>query len=279
MEVESFADGYVRIKGFKHSDGLYWGTIRWFNSLAMNGTVGSGTSLDLNTAWFLPVKVEDNVIALKHFSAHKFCRRDVTFCIVGEEPEEFIANASSITEDTKLEMHEAVIKRTISMTFRLDDARVYNLTPVALDRFTHDNHDDHEISKTVTLTYRNDVTTNWEASNTWTVGVSVSIEVEAIPFISSVSVEMSASFGGSYTWGEAKTQGHDISESDVYTVRGKHRLTVSKLATRGHCDVPYSYVQTDYLQNGQIITSEKADGVFRGVNCFDIHTKSDQTPL
>lgn len=58
-----------------------------------------------------------------------------------------------------------------------------------------------------------------------------------------------------------------------------HRITVELIGIEGTCDVPFSYVQTDYLVNGDIISTTKSDGVYNGVNCSAYYVQSHQDPL
>lgn len=232
-------------------------------------TAGDGTGMSL----FQPIMAGDSVIFLK------ISTTPPAYCARAADNDLLFAYFPTYTEREKLTVVEPVMKRTISLTFRLEDARVYDMTPVTLDTFEHDNKDTAKMTKTVTLHYKKEVTTSWETGNTWNVGAKASITVDAIPFVANASVEFSAEYGGSYTMGATTTTSEEMTEADSYDVRGRHKLVVQKLAYKGHCDVPFSYNQTDHLFNGDIITTVKADGLYKGVNCFHIKTVSDMKPL
>ena len=57
------------------------------------------------------------------------------------------------------------------------------------------------------------------------------------------------------------------------------RVRVSLLATKGHCDVPYSYTQRDTLMNGDQVTNYYDDGIYTAVNCYNFKYETKQEPL
>ncbi|KAL5719465.1 hypothetical protein ACHQM5_012237 [Ranunculus cassubicifolius] len=219
---------------------------------------------------FEAVKDEVNRISFKHLASNKFCRRSNN---------NYIADTTSITQDTKLVVEEAVMRRTLEIEWRLQDARIYNVVPYELTGSTHDNNSSSPVTKEITLAYETAVTTSFETSHTWATGITTSIETPSIPFIGSMGIEMSTEYGGSYTWGESTTDTRQYSETDTYIIPPRTRLVVQKLSTKGYCDVPYAYVQTDHLFNGNIIRTDKEDGVYKGVNYFNIHTSNRDEPL
>ncbi|KAL5719466.1 hypothetical protein ACHQM5_012238 [Ranunculus cassubicifolius] len=273
MEVLPLSDEYVKIMAGPGQPSLtFWmaDNFRIYVSFlkSMFGDVSSPLQV---------VRDEGNRVSFKHLVRNKFCQcRDM----IGGGPNLYVADASSITEKTKLVVEEAVMRRTLDIEWRLQDARVYNVVPYELNGSTHDNNSSSPVTKSVTLTYETEVTTSFEASHTWATGITTSIETPSIPFIGGgMQIEMSAEYGGSYTWGESTTNRRSYSETDTYTVPPRTRLVVQKLSTKGYCDVPYAYVQTDYLFNGDIIRSDKEDGVYKGVNYFNIHTSNRDEPL
>lgn len=280
-EVFPTSDGNIRIKTYQSR--YDWELLHHYvpfpdwKWIWAEEASGSSDSKSL----FQPVKVGDgNVIALKNLYTNKFCRRDPEEQGQNKFLDCLQSDATSITERAKLVVEEAVLNRTLSITYRLEDARMYDVVPVTMVTVKHINHDTDPITKHVTLEYKNSTTTTWDASLSWTVGIKVTIEVDAIPLVEKGSVELSAEFGGSYEWGETKTDEQTLTESDDYVVKGKHKLIVRKLATKGHCDVPYSYTQTYTLYDGSVIGPiTKYDGVYKGVNCFDFYTDSYQEPL
>ncbi|GFY94418.1 hypothetical protein Acr_09g0008640 [Actinidia rufa] len=92
-------------------------------------------------------------------------------------------------------------------------------------------------------------------------------------------VEISAEFSGAYQWGE--TQSSTTVMETVYkvTVPPMTMVKVSLLATKGSCDVPFSYSQRDTLINGQQTTHHMDDGVYTGMNCFNFKYETKQEKL
>ena len=195
-----------------------------------------------------------NVIALKSLYTNKFC----TSLDAG-----FLATTASITEPAKLVIDEPLIKREIIVDkYRLEDARKYDLTPLVQDTKTQVNHDTAAMKKRIKLTYKEIKTQSWNKNLTWKAGFKVNLEVSTIPRISKLGLEFSFDYGGSYAWGQSQTTEIELSDEDEYEVRGKHKLTVQRLAMKGTCDIPYSYTQTDHHKNGDIIGPiRKHDGI------------------
>ncbi|RVW64277.1 hypothetical protein CK203_052261 [Vitis vinifera] len=99
-----------------------------------------------------------------------------------------------------------------------------------------------------------------------------------VPFIADGKLEISSEFSGTYEWGE--TESVTTAMETVYnvTVPAMTKVTVSMIATQGSCDVPFSYTQRDTLTDGKNVVYNMDDGVYVGVNCFNVkyHTKEEK---
>ncbi|XP_023543607.1 natterin-1-like [Cucurbita pepo subsp. pepo] len=121
-------------------------------------------------------------------------------------------------------------------------------------------------------------------SNTWSSTVSAKLGVQTtiqtgIPLIAEGKIEMSAEFSGEYTWGKTKSKSSEIETVYTVTVPPMSRVRVSLLATKGQCDVPYSYTQRDTLMNGDQVTNYYDDGIYTAVNCYNFKYETKQEPL
>lgn len=66
--------------------------------------------------------------------------------------------------------------------------------------------------------------------------------------------------GSELKWGETKESEQRISSTYKVPIPPMTKVMVRIMATRGTCDVPFSYTQRDLLYNGETIVTEKDDG-------------------
>ncbi|KAF5942643.1 hypothetical protein HYC85_020285 [Camellia sinensis] len=117
-EVFTTSSGSIRIK----SDffGKFWRrSPNWIWPDSDDTTTASNNSDTL----FWPVKVDDNIIALRNLGSNNFCKRLTT------EGKTSCLNAAvrTITKEARLQLDETVLSRKIyNVDFRLMDARIYN---------------------------------------------------------------------------------------------------------------------------------------------------------
>ncbi|KAF7142883.1 hypothetical protein RHSIM_Rhsim05G0011700 [Rhododendron simsii] len=261
-------DGSVRIKNDHF--GKFWR--RSPNWIWADSDDTTTTNLD---TLFYPVKVGDNVVALRNLGNNKFCKRLTT-----EGKRDCLnAGVDTISKEARLVVEELVVSREIyNVNFHLLDARIYNQSIVTMVTKTATN--DTQESNTAKLKFlRNEnKSSTWNGSVSFKLGVKTEIQT-GIPFIVAGKVEVSAEFTGSYQWGETVSTENQVETEYTISVPPRSKVTVSLLATQGSCDVPYSYTQRDTLMNGGQVIHNFDDGVYTGINSFNFFYETKQEKL
>ncbi|XP_050233130.1 uncharacterized protein LOC126681626 [Mercurialis annua] len=238
--------------------------------------------------WFRPVKLapvsgKDNIIALKCLGNDKFCRRtdyDGTVdCLAAA------TWASTIDKEANLQVEEPILNREVyDVSFRLDDMRVYKEQVLVLASDETTNMTGTEIKDSeLSLAYEDTKTSSY--ANSLSVQTSIEMGFEAnIPLLEGalslgVSSSFSIEYGEKYSWAETKSKTNQLSAVIKVVVPPKTRVKVDLVATKGFCDVPFSYAQRDTLTSGQQFTYIKDDGVYTGSNYFGFNFVVKEEPL
>ncbi|RVW76460.1 hypothetical protein CK203_056871 [Vitis vinifera] len=238
-EVFTTHDGSVRIKS--HHFGRFWRrSPNWIWADSDDSTTNNSDTL------FWPVRVDKNVVALRNFGNNNFCMRLTT------EGKTSCLNAgvSTISREARLEVAELVLSRNIyNVNFRLMDARIYDQRVIIM--------------------------TTGEAIN-MTMNRTLN---SGVPFIADGKLEISSEFSGTYEWGGTESVTTAMETLYNVTVPAMTRVTVSMIATQGSCDVPFSYSQRDTLTDGKNVIYNMDDGVYNGVNCFNVKYQTKEEKL
>ncbi|XP_028098184.1 uncharacterized protein LOC114297901 [Camellia sinensis] len=224
---------------------------------------------------FWPIKVEDDIIALRNLGNNNFCKSLTT------EGKTNCLNAavSTITKEARLQVYETVLSRRIyNVNFRLMDARIYNQNVLTMANGDATNNTQEPNTIDMKLSYTDTKTSTWNASVSVKLGVKTTLQT-GVPFIANGQIEVSAEIDSAYQWGETFTSTSVVETVYKVTVPPMTRVKVSLLATMGACDVPFSYTQHDILTNGDPITYNMDDGVYTGVNCCNFKYETQQEPL
>ncbi|KAI3881276.1 hypothetical protein MKX03_005123 [Papaver bracteatum] len=261
-EVVTTRDGSIRLKSdclnkYWHQDNCGW---IWPKS----------DSKDL----FQPIRVSNNIIALRSLSNNKYCRS----CKDGDLYY-LRADVSTISRDTHFEVVELVLFRSVyNVVFRKKDSRIYEESEITMASGEVVNRTNVEDTIELKLSYEDTRTSSWNFSGSVTFGVQYHMKA-GIPEICETGIEFSASItlGIQYTTTTSTTR---LAET-VYKVNvpARTRVKVSLKATKGKCDVPYSYTQCDTLLNGETETYRKDDGVFTGANCYNLSYVAEEKAL
>ncbi|KAA8521725.1 hypothetical protein F0562_012398 [Nyssa sinensis] len=261
-EVFTTRDGSVRIKS--NHFGKFWRRSPnwiWADS--------DDTSSNNSDTLFWPIKVENRVVALRNLGNNNFCKSLTT------EGKTGCLNAaiSTISREARLEVEEPVLSRTIyNVNYRLMDARIYSQSVLTMANGTATNQTQEPSTVQVKLQYTERRTKTWNASVSLKLGINTSIQT-GVPLIAEGKVEIGAEFTGEYQWGQTDESSTEVETVYTVTVPPMSMVKVSLLATKGSCDVPFSYSQRDTLINGQQITSTMDDGVYTGINCFNFNDR------
>ncbi|CAI9776769.1 unnamed protein product [Fraxinus pennsylvanica] len=168
------------------------------------------------------------------------------------------AGVSTISNEARLVVSETVVLRDIyNVDFRIQDSRIYNETVITMA--TENAVNDSQEPNTIDLKLSH-VETNIA---TWNVSVSLKLGAKEIgtPKITDGKVELSGDFTRIHMHGEAMTTTQTLETTYKVTIPAKTRVRVSMLATKGSCNVPFSYTQHDTFTHGQQVTYYMDDGV------------------
>ncbi|XP_022157618.1 uncharacterized protein LOC111024279 [Momordica charantia] len=268
-QIFTTPDGHVRIKN-DHL-GKFW--IRDPNWIHVKATEDNFD--DPNTL-FWPVRLNNsNGVALINRGNDRFCKRLTT------EGKDNCLNAAvtTITPEAKLEIEELVISRTIyDVNFRLMDARIYGESFVTMASGDVVNKNSEPEKQKLKLRYEDTKSSTWTNSVATKLGMKMSIEAGS-PEIATQELEISAEIREERTWGETKESKTRMEVEHEVVVPSFSRVKTKVLATKGYCDIPYSYTQRDVLTNGKVVIQHFDDGVYIGSNCYNYSFQTEQEKL
>ncbi|KAF5942395.1 hypothetical protein HYC85_020037 [Camellia sinensis] len=152
------------------------------------------TSDNLDTV-FWPIKVANNVAALRNLGNNVFCKGltadDKTDCLN--------AAVHTIAKFARLEVEELVISRNIyNVEFRLNHARIYDQSIITMTTGEATNRTETDDTVDVKPAYTETKSSTWNTSVSLNLGAKTTIKTD-IPFIVDGKVEVWAEFTGAYT--------------------------------------------------------------------------------
>ncbi|EXB59941.1 hypothetical protein L484_013061 [Morus notabilis] len=268
-EISTFGDGFVRIRSL--STGNFWR--RSPNWIWADSTDSTGS--DSNTL-FLPIKLADNVVALRNLGNNCICKSLTT------EGKTDCLNAAvhNIINDAKLEVEESVLSRSIyNINFRRDEGRVYNLKVIEKGHSEADNYTNVENTVSLKFSYKKTSASTIGGSVSLKLGVKTPLQIAAIPLIVEGKVEISGEVTTAVQWG--KTEAVETVTETTYSAKvpPMTKTIVTLTGTEGMCDVPFSYTQRDILHNGDPRIQNMDDGIYTGINMFGFKFDSHQQKL
>ncbi|XP_057807822.1 uncharacterized protein LOC131022389 [Salvia miltiorrhiza] len=259
FEVHTMLDGHVRIKSL-HFDRFWRRSPNWI--WADNNDANSTHADTL----FWPVKIDDNTIALRNAGNNNFIRplsmEGKTNCLNAQVP--------NMTLETRFEVEELVLKREIyHVRYRMEESRIYDEEPFIAGTATATNMANAEATLGITVTYEEASSYSFSSTRSIYAGVESRI-TGGIPKIASGSLRITTEITQTLEWNETKDEKKSVTVEHSVTVPPKSRATVTYVGTQGKCSVPFNYTQKDMSStNGQMITSQHADGIFFGVNYYN----------
>lgn len=268
-EVFKVGDGNIRIKS------IYWGKF-WKSNPNWIWANSSDTSSNDKSTLFTPIKVSDNVVALKNLGGNQlFCRRhSIDYkenCLSAEE--------HTISKKCEVKISEYVSSRTIyNVKFRLTDSRIYGETIEVAATQDASNKTSGTITQGLNLSYVDEVSNTW--SSTLELKLGFGLEFSAgIPFITSSKVTVAGQITGSYSWGQTLTTKTSKKSTYEAIVLPNTWVKVSLIATKGFCDVPFSYTQRDVYNDGTVKIEERDDGLYTGLNCYNYNYEVEEKKI
>ncbi|KAK9108021.1 hypothetical protein Syun_024032 [Stephania yunnanensis] len=219
---------------------------------------------------FKPVKLGSNVVALRNQRNKSYCARLTT------EGKEDCLNASmgSVVNEARLVVEEHALSRIINdVDFHLDRARI-DIKEVILGMSSKlvNSSKNGKSSTMVKLSYQESKSKTWSSSVSLSLGVKTTFEV-GIPLVANGKIEISAVSTGTYEWGEVDTTIRTVEASTTVVVPPGSKKRLIVVANKGVCEIPFSYRQRDHLTNGLFMEEEKHDGLYNGINYYEITTK------
>ncbi|KAK9109361.1 hypothetical protein Sjap_017421 [Stephania japonica] len=260
QEVFLNRDGTIRIKS--NHFGKFWRcSVNWIWCDASDAQSHHKDCL------FQPVKLDGNVVALRNLGNNNYCQRLTT-----EGKTDCLNTAvRNIYNEARLEIGELVFSRKIhNLEFRVDKAKVdIEQVILAMSNKVENVPEGRDAKSEVKMTYEVQKSSTWKASASLSLGVTTTFET-SIPLVTSGKIEISTQLTKSYEWGKTKASSVKVEASTEVIVPPKSKRRVIVVATKGLCNLPFSYYQTDLLTNGRYVNVQKHDGMYTGVNYYDI---------
>ncbi|KAI9077515.1 hypothetical protein K1719_040537 [Acacia pycnantha] len=266
-EIFTTSDGSIRVKS--NHIGKFWSRYKdWIVADSDETTNNNSDTL------FWPIKVDNNVVALRNLGNNNFCESLTSHGI-----KYLYAGVSTISKEARIEVEELVISRRIyNVNFRCLHARIYNQTVIPLTTEVAINKTQEPNNAEVKFSYKDTKNSTWNASVSLKMRVKTSFET-SIPFLEKGKFEMLDKFSGACQWGETETSSTEVETVHKVTVPPMTKVTMSLLANMGSYDIPFSYTQHDTLTNGQQVTSDMDDGIYTGISYFNIECETKQEKL
>lgn len=217
-------------------------------------------------------KVDEKTVALYSVTVGKFGKRFTGSIHDRDFVDALIFNQPTVDSATRLVVEEpAVVSRTVSsIEYDLDSAFISGLTPLLLGRARGKNDTADPAVLDVPISCTVSSTQSW--NNSFTVGGSVETTFKTgIPIIAEGEITVSVETSYSHEWGGEVTKETTFGANYSVTVPAGKTVVVDAVATQGTCELKFSYVQRDYLNNGSVVETALSDGAFKGVNAYDFY--------
>ncbi|KAM6595212.1 hypothetical protein CsatA_005736 [Cannabis sativa] len=271
-EMYIVGDGYVCVKNL--STNQYW-------KCSGSGVVADSNNTSDTYSIFLPIKVADNVVVLRSLGFNKLMSMSST----GNNENDYLSYTfdTDITDNkAKLMVVERVTSKKIyNINFRHEEGRVYNLSVIEKSQAVADNPGDEHKTMSLTLEYNKTRSIALGNSISLISDVKPIVEVNTIPLIvNKEKIELSAEqISGVGQWGTTNTFDTSTKTNYVVDVPPKTRTIVTLVVTQATCEVPFSYAQKDTFYDGTSKIVEMEDGMYTGVNVFNMQIKISNETL
>ncbi|KAJ9158812.1 hypothetical protein P3X46_024358 [Hevea brasiliensis] len=260
-EVTNNPDGHIRISSKVY--GKFWRlSPSW---IWVDSTDTSGSNVD---TLFWPLKVNDNTIALRNAGNERLCKRLTT------EGKTDCLNAavSTITTEARLQVQELVLERHLyDVVYRMEDARIFDERPIVAGTGTASNNTKQASEYTITVLYED--TSSYTFSNSLSIMTGVRTTIQTgLPCIFEGKIGVTAEVTNSLEWNRTTKETKKAEAAYKVVVPSMSSVRVDYVATRGTCNVPFSYTQRDRRStDGSFDIRQHVDGVYSGVNCYSFH--------
>ncbi|KAK8548381.1 hypothetical protein V6N13_054810 [Hibiscus sabdariffa] len=261
-------NGNVRIKTLC-LDKFWWRDPNWIRADS------SDTSSNNKNTLFRPVRVDSNTIALMNLGNNYFCKR----LSADNKTNHLNAAQPSVTNEAKLTVEEPVMTRDVyDVKYNLDYARVYDESVLIVAKSAASNQTQEASTLDVKLSYTTTTESTWNDYYSMSLGMQAGVEFK-IPLIMDGSIEISENVQSGANWGETTTSSSVVETTYTVTVPPMTKVTVNMIATKGYCDVPFTYSHTDTLYNGTTVTSDVEGGTYTGSNYYNVNFQTEEEAL
>ncbi|MBA0585159.1 uncharacterized protein LOC128039700 [Gossypium raimondii] len=268
LEIFPTDDGYVRIKPVC-TDKFWRRSPNWI-------WADSNDSSSKNTdTVFRPVRSDNKTIGLINLGNNAFCKSLTT------EGKSDCLNAAtySLTKEARLIVEEPVLSREIyGVKYHLGNSRVYGEIVLIVAKNSASNFSNEPATLDVKLSYTDIKTTNWKNSFSLKLGTKATMDFN-IPLIFEGKVELSGEVQTGIDWGETNTTTTVVDVVYKVTVPPRTKVIVCIIATKGMCDVPFTYMQRDTLYDGTSVTNEIQGGTYTGSNYYSTNFEAKEEAL
>ncbi|KAE8678331.1 hypothetical protein F3Y22_tig00111427pilonHSYRG00492 [Hibiscus syriacus] len=268
-EIVPANDGNIRIKS-PETGKFYRCDSKWIWADTDDTTADNMETL------FRPVKLGDDKIALISLRNNNFCKR----LSEGSTGNGVAAVVHSVTKEAQITVEEHILSRQIyDVKYDLDNARVYNETVIVVDQNSASNFTEKESSMDVKLVNKDAKSSSWKTDFSLTLGMKASMDI-SVPLIFEGSIEMSAEVKTGIELGKVFESSTEVEVLHKVVVPPMSKVTVDLIATKGMCDVPFTYMQRDTLYDGSSVLTEVQGGTYYGSNYYrkKFEARSEQLP-
>ncbi|KAL9231807.1 hypothetical protein vseg_006979 [Gypsophila vaccaria] len=227
------------------------------------------TSNNDNTI-FQIARLSDTTIALINRGNNQFCQR------FGND-NRFKAEIDSGVKEAELAVEEPIVDRTIDIVYRFQDARIYGEKPRSwLSQVAFNDAKDSDLETQLAIIYSEAHTFSFHVTTAVRTNFVTRVSAEGgVPLVAKATAEFEYSIGFDVEMGfeetQEKGQNYEFRCNVVIPPGKKRRAKV--MALEAKCDVPFNYVQTEVVANGEIIRTNLEDGVYRGMNGYEFHVQ------
>ncbi|KAE8646729.1 uncharacterized protein LOC101212469 [Cucumis sativus] len=265
FEIIPMQDGYVRIKHV--SSGKYW---------ILDPNWICCESIDINrddpNTLFLPVKVDNNIVAFRNKGNGRFCK---SLTIDGKTN---CLNAAdeTITKDARLEVKEIIVARSVEdVEYRVKDARVYGKKIHSVSKGVAINNTKVDDKVSMKFSYERVVERTWSSSMSSTFGIATRFNA-MIPGVGRMKFELSMEASSASARQETEKEKSMVETEETITIPAMSKVKFSAVVTHAYCDVPFSYTRRDTLKDGRQVTHRFEDGLFTGVTTYDYKFETEK---
>ncbi|XP_010670118.2 uncharacterized protein LOC104887222 [Beta vulgaris subsp. vulgaris] len=247
---------------------LYWQRI---NSDWLKCDAGETGHQNLLNSIFRPIRQSSSsqgtTIALLNTTNNRYCQRWTS----GGNAGRIRASALNVPSNALLTVEEAVRDREISnIRYHIDDARTYDMIPIRSVPQIVYNYGHSEAITKVGFSYTEVMEDMFSSSHSWKLSVTSTVKVRFIPKIVEGKLTANASYSGEVKWSQKNRTEERITSSTNAPVPARSITRVTLVVAQGSMDVPYSYKQRDVLMDGSLDIKDMHDGLFSGLNTFEL---------